>query len=75
MTDSALWRKSARSGTSGCVEVAFINGRVAVRDSKHKEGPILTFTPMEWQTFLRGVRNGEFNFPVDFLYMPGADST
>ncbi len=58
----AAWRKSTRSGFDGCVEVAFVDdGQVAVRDSKDRTGPVLTFTPVEWQAFLGGVYNGEFD--------------
>ena len=66
MTDPVVWLKSVDSGANGCVEVAFIDGRVAVRDSKDKQGPVLTFTPMEWRMFLRGVRAGMFNPPPSF---------
>ena len=59
----ARWRKSTRSGSSGnCVEVADnLPGVVAVRDSKDKTGPVLTFTPDEWQAFVGGVKDGEFD--------------
>jgi hypothetical protein len=57
----ATWRKSSLSGTNGCVEIAFVNERVAVRDSKDRRGPVLTFTPNEWKAFVGGVRNGEFD--------------
>jgi hypothetical protein len=33
-------------------------GTVAVRDSKDPSGPALTFTPVGWQAFTRGVKNG-----------------
>jgi len=38
-----MWRKSSYSGGGGgeCVEVAFPPARVAVRDSKNPEGPVL----------------------------------
>jgi hypothetical protein len=38
-----IWRKSSRSSQEqGCVEAAFLaDGRVAVRDSKDREGPAL----------------------------------
>ncbi|MGH3624402.1 MAG: DUF397 domain-containing protein [Sciscionella sp.] len=37
----AKWFKSSRSGNDPtCVEVAFLNGFVAVRDSKHTAGPV-----------------------------------
>jgi Domain of unknown function (DUF397) len=56
----AAWRKSTRSGNNGCVEVAFVEGRVAVRDSKDRGGPVLVFTAHEWEAFVGGVRTGEF---------------
>ena len=58
---SAVWRKSTRSGTNGCVEVAFVQGQVAVRDSKDRSGPVLVFTAHEWEAFLSGARTGEFD--------------
>ena len=61
----AVWRKSTLSHTSGCVEVAFIGGQVAVRDSKDQDGPVLRFTPREWRAFLFGVRNDEFTLPKE----------
>jgi Domain of unknown function (DUF397) len=57
----AEWRKSTRSGSNGCVEVAFSSDRIAVRDSKDRSGPVLTFTPTEWEAFVGGVRDGEFD--------------
>jgi uncharacterized protein DUF397 len=58
----AAWRTSTRSQNDGqCVEVAFLDGQVAVRDSKHPTGPVLVFTGDEWATFLDGVARGEFN--------------
>jgi Domain of unknown function (DUF397) len=58
---TAQWYKSTFSSTSGCVEVAFLGGHIAVRDSKDRDGPVLTFTANEWRAFLSGVRNGEFD--------------
>ncbi len=51
----AIWRKSTRSsGNQGdCVEVADnLPGVVAVRDSKDRQGPALTFPPSTWAAFL-----------------------
>ncbi|WP_280369750.1 DUF397 domain-containing protein [Nocardia wallacei] len=61
----AIWRKSTRSGNGGnCVEVAFFDtGMVGVRDSKDQSGPILQFTPMQWDAFTAGVRDGSFRRP------------
>ena len=38
---SVAWRKSAYSSTDACVEVAFVDCHVAVRDSKDRHGPVL----------------------------------
>jgi len=54
------WHKSTHSSANGCVEVAFVDGNIAVRDSKDRRGPVLLFTPHEWTAFLAGVRDGEF---------------
>lgn len=50
-----VWRKSSRSnGTGGnCVEVADnLPGQVLVRDSKDPAGPVLTFPPTSWRSFI-----------------------
>ncbi|HEU5421651.1 MAG TPA: DUF397 domain-containing protein [Streptosporangiaceae bacterium] len=63
----AAWRKSVRSGPTGgnCVEVAFLPaGEVALRNSRHPDGPALVFTRAEWDAFLGGARDGEFGVPV-----------
>ncbi|HEX2418661.1 MAG TPA: DUF397 domain-containing protein [Micromonosporaceae bacterium] len=60
---TAKWFKASRSGgQNNCVEVAFLNGgNVAVRDSKARgSGPVLVFTPAEWDAFLGGAKDGEF---------------
>ena len=59
----AVWRKSTRSGpwTDNCVEVAFVDGAIAVRDSKNPTGGTLIFTPGEWDAFVGGTKDGEFD--------------
>lgn len=62
----AVWRKSTRSGpwTDNCVEVAFVDGGdivAVVRDSKNPTGPVLGFTRGEWQAFLDGAKDNEFD--------------
>jgi hypothetical protein len=59
----ASWQKSTYSGGANCLEVAFVDDRVAVRDSKDRTGPVLLFTFPEWEAFKSGVRDGEFDIP------------
>jgi hypothetical protein len=60
---AAVWEKSTHSVSNGCVEVAFVDGQVAVRDSKDKDGAVLVFAPREWEAFLDGVADGQFRRP------------
>lgn len=61
--ERAHWVKSSLSFSNGaCVEVAGLpDGIVGVRHSKDPGGPVLRFTPAEWQAFLGGARLGEFD--------------
>ena len=62
--NDAVWKKSSRSNGSGgnnCVEVAFLDTVVAVRDSKDQSGPALMFNPAEWAEFVNSAKNGEFD--------------
>jgi hypothetical protein len=59
----ARWRKSNTSDSGGCVEVAYVDGVVGVRDTKAEgRGPVLEFNEREWSAFLDGVARGEFTF-------------
>jgi hypothetical protein len=55
----AGWRKSSFSGTGDCVEWRIDESRVQVRDSKHPDGPVLTYSHPEWQAFLAAAKSGE----------------
>jgi Domain of unknown function (DUF397) len=56
------WLKSSLSNANGsCVQVAALpGGLIGVRDSKDALGPVLRFRPDEWDAFIGGVHNGEF---------------
>ena len=60
---AARWRKSRRSGAVGnCVEVAPLdNGDIAVRNSRHPNGPAIIYTRAEMAAFMGGVKDGEFD--------------
>ncbi|TDC83513.1 DUF397 domain-containing protein [Micromonospora sp. KC606] len=54
-----MWRTSSRSGGEGdCVEVAGFADSVGVRDSKDRQGPVLTFAPDAWTGFVRATCSG-----------------
>jgi hypothetical protein len=57
-----IFHKSTWSMNQGCcVEVAKASrGRVVVRDSKDRGGPMLVFGPEQWDCFLAGAKAGEF---------------
>jgi Domain of unknown function (DUF397) len=56
------WRKSTRSIANGqCLEAATLtNGRLIVRDSLDKCGPMAIFTTNEWRTFIKEIKDGDF---------------
>jgi hypothetical protein len=60
--EGAAWRKSRRSSMGNCVELAPLpDGAVAVRNSRHPEGPALVYTREEMVAFLQGAKEGEFD--------------
>lgn len=66
MDQQLLWVKSSFSAYEGnCVEVAAMpDGGVAMRNSRDPGGPVLHFTPPEWDAFMHGVFGGEFDAMV-----------
>ena len=59
----AILATRTRSGPNcdNCVEVAFVEEAIAVRDSKNPTGPALIFTAAEWDAFVGGAKDGEFD--------------
>jgi hypothetical protein len=55
----AEWLSS--SNGVGDVQIAFVEGYIAMRDGRNPEGPALIFTPAEWRAFVLGARDGEFD--------------
>ncbi|MEC4018513.1 DUF397 domain-containing protein [Streptomyces sp. H27-D2] len=56
---NADWQSSSQG--AGDVQIAFIEGYIAMRDGRIPEGPSLIFTPGEWRAFVLGARDGEFD--------------
>ncbi|QDY77422.1 DUF397 domain-containing protein [Streptomyces qinzhouensis] len=54
----SAWFKSSYSQNTGnsCVEVANLDTRVGVRDSKQSNGPALTLAPAAWAAFVGYVK-------------------
>lgn len=45
-----------------CVAVAALpDGSIIVRDDKQPDGPTLCFRPDEWDAFIAGAKNSEFD--------------
>lgn len=61
--DDIVWIKSRRShqGSVNCVEIARIEGGIAVRDSKNPDLPALRFTDAEYAAFVGGIQDGQEN--------------
>ncbi len=60
------WHISSYSNSNGgnCVEAGALvdgSGRVAVRHSRHRQGPVLVYTRTEWTTFLTTIKHGQFD--------------
>lgn len=54
-----VWRRSTKSGSDNCVEVATADGSVGVRDSVDPS-VVLTLPPAAWSAFMKRVRDKDF---------------
>lgn len=58
----ATWVSAGGDPAEGQVELAFLEGgAVAMRNSAEPEGPVLRYTPAEWEAFRLGAIDGEFD--------------
>ncbi|MFH8348950.1 DUF397 domain-containing protein [Streptomyces sp. NPDC018045] len=55
----AAWQSSSQG--MGDVQVAFVEGWIAMRNRRTPDVPALVFTPAEWRGFVLGARDGEFD--------------
>jgi hypothetical protein len=58
------WRIARKSAGGNCVQVARHGSTIMIADSKNPGGCFLSYTLQEWDAFLDGAKNGEFD---DFL--------
>jgi hypothetical protein len=54
----AEWRKASEDSE---IEVGFVDDLIGMRHAKSPDGPVLVFTPAEWEAFLAGAKDGEFD--------------
>jgi hypothetical protein len=62
-TAAARWERTTHEdGTPAALEIGYAdNGLVALRMAEDPDGDILIYTPSEWEAFVEGVRDGEFD--------------
>jgi hypothetical protein len=53
------WHAACNNGS--CVEVAYDDGWIAVRDGKDDGGPILVYSGAEWESFIGAAKEGRFD--------------
>jgi hypothetical protein len=58
---SLPWCTSSFSVQGNCVEVRLRDSDVQIRNTRDREGPVLSFTHAEWTAFLSGANNHEFD--------------
>ncbi|WP_213454064.1 DUF397 domain-containing protein [Rhizomonospora bruguierae] len=54
---TAQWQRAEGS----TVEVAFSADLIGLRNAAQPDGPVLVFTQGEWEAFVDGARDGEFD--------------
>ncbi|MDN3293277.1 DUF397 domain-containing protein [Streptomyces ficellus] len=61
--DLDLSKADWQSGSHGRgdVQIAFVEGFIAMRNGGRPESPSLIFTPAEWRAFVLNAREGEFD--------------
>lgn len=68
--ETARWQRAEPPGVTipDAIEFAFVphtDGKTytALRSSSEPDGTVLVFTPSEWDAFVAGARDGEFDLP------------
>jgi hypothetical protein len=58
-----MWRKASFCASGECVEIAERNGMIVLRSSNGLalRPRRVQYTAKEWQTFVRGIKAGEFD--------------
>lgn len=75
-TDIMTWRTSTYSSGNGgnCVEVADAAGRTLVRDTKDRDGAILSFGSGAWAAFLGTLKLAPPPAPLSDAHLTGGSA-
>jgi hypothetical protein len=57
----AVWQRAEGDTSEAAVEVAFVDELIGMRNSAEPDGPVLVFTQAEWDAFVAGAEDGEFD--------------
>ena len=55
------WHKALNCNGGNCITIATRGRTILIGNSKSPDGPILSYTMEEWQEFLAGAKNGDFD--------------
>jgi hypothetical protein len=55
------WHMTHAGNGEACVRVASQGDNIIIGDSKHPNGPVLTYSSVEWKMFVEGIRKGDFD--------------
>jgi len=59
--DEPTWRSARRCNGGACAEIGILGESVLVRNSAEPDGTCLTLSRGEWQEFVAGVKDGDFD--------------
>jgi hypothetical protein len=57
----AVWRSAPGDSGDSRVEVAFVDDLIGLRNGADPASPVLVFTQAEWDAFVAGAKDGEFD--------------
>jgi hypothetical protein len=57
----AVWRSAPGDTKGSRVEVAFVDDLIGLRNGADPDSPVLVFTQAEWDAFVAGAKDGEFD--------------
>ncbi|GIF49262.1 uncharacterized protein DUF397 [Asanoa ferruginea] len=59
--DALAWRVATRSAGGNCVQVAPAADMIAIRHSRRPDAEMIVYTRAEFQAFIDGAKDGEFD--------------